>query len=337
MRSDRPMPRILIAEDDPISRSLLELYLEKEGYSYVSAKNGREALEFYNAQPFSIVITDWLMPEMDGTTLCQAIREQAKDSYTFILLITSQTSPQALIEGLEAGADDYIVKPINPAELRARLKGCHRILDLENSLKKSLAEIREFSIRDPLTGAFNRGYLDQQLEHEIERTYRYKHPLSLILCDLDHFKRINDTHGHQAGDDILKRCVQNLYMSSRRQIDWVARYGGEEFVILLPETDTVRCNIVAERMRKKIAFIPEGSYYPLINISASFGTVTLLPDCHAGKISAGELLQRADVCLYQAKQSGRNIAHLIDGNPASFGFSAFVAATLVHKPLQIGG
>ena len=306
MRADMPPTRILIAEDDPISRAILELYLESEGYSYVSAKNGREALDLYNAQPFSIVITDWLMPEMDGTALCQAIRKQAEDRYTFIILITSQNAPKDLIEGLEAGADDFIVKPINPAELRVRLKGCHRILDLENSLKKSLTEIRELSIRDPLTGAFNRGYLDQQLEHEIERTYRYKHPLSLILCDLDHFKRINDTYGHQAGDDVLKRCVQNLLMSSRRHIDWVARYGGEEFVILLPETDAARCSIVAERMRERIAFIPEDSHYPMVNISASFGTVTLLPDSQTDKISAGELLQRADVCLYQAKQSGRN-------------------------------
>ena len=306
MITTQPLTHILIAEDDPISRSLLELYLTQDGYSYVSAKNGREALELYNTQPFSIVITDWLMPEMDGTTLCRAIRSQAGDSYTFIILLTAQNSPEALVEGLDAGADDYIVKPIKPAELRVRLKGCRRILDLENSLKQSLDEIRELSIHDPLTGAFNRGYLDQQLEHEIQRADRYQHPLSLILCDLDHFKLINDTYGHQTGDEVLKRCVQSITQSIRHRIDWVARYGGEEFLIALPETDAAGCSIVAERMRERIAFGPVGAEGQIPKISASFGTVTIVPDLQAVQTSAGNLIQRADICLYQAKQSGRN-------------------------------
>lgn len=298
--------QILIAEDDPVSRSLLELYLEQEGYSFVSAVNGREALELYNAHRFSIVITDWLMPEMDGTALCRAIRSQTNDHYTFLILLTAQNSPEALVEGLEAGADDYIVKPINPAELRVRLKGCRRILDLENSLKRSLAEIRELSIRDSMTGAFNRGYLDQQLEHEIQRAYRYQHPLSLILCDLDHFKLVNDTYGHHSGDEVLKRCVLNITQSIRHHIDWVARYGGEEFVIALPETDAPGCSVVAERMRERIAFSPDGAEGSILKISASFGTVTLLPTPQAVRTSAADLVQRADICLYQAKQGGRN-------------------------------
>ncbi len=306
MTSHQSPAQILIAEDDPISRSLLELYLEQGGYSFVSTKNGREALELYNAQPFSIVITDWLMPEMDGTALCKAIRSQPSDRYTFIILLTSQNSPGALVEGLEAGADDYIVKPVNPAELRVRLKGARRILDLESSLQKSLAEIRELSIHDALTGAFNRGYLDQQLEHEIQRAYRYQHPLSLILCDLDHFKIVNDTYGHQAGDEVLKRCVQNIVQSIRHNIDWVARYGGEEFLIALPETGAEGCGVVAERMRENISFHPGGDDNSILKISASFGTVTLLPDPLAVRTSAVDLIQRADICLYQAKQSGRN-------------------------------
>jgi diguanylate cyclase (GGDEF)-like protein len=306
MTLQQPPTRILIAEDDPISRSLLELYLDEEGYSYVSAENGQEALELYNSEPFSIVITDWLMPEMDGTTLCRAIRSQSRGHYTFLILLTAQNSPKALVEGLEAGADDYIVKPINRAELRVRLKGCRRILDLEYSLKQSLAEIRELSIRDPLTGAFNRGYLDQQLEHEIQRAYRYRHPLSLVLCDLDHFKAINDTHGHHAGDMVLQRCVQNITASIRHHIDWVARYGGEEFIIALPETDAAGCYVVAERMRERIALSTDESETPPIKISASFGTVTLVPDTHAPRTSAADLIQRADICMYRAKLSGRN-------------------------------
>jgi diguanylate cyclase (GGDEF)-like protein len=299
-------PQILIVEDDHLSRSLLELYLEEEGYTFVSVNNGREALDLFNKHHFPIIITDWIMPEMDGTALCRAIRNMVGDRYTFIILLTSQNSAESLIEGLEAGADDYIIKPINPAELRVRLKGCRRILDLENSLKQSMKEIRDISIHDPLTGAFNRGYLDQQLEHEIGRAYRYQHHISLILCDLDHFKLVNDTYGHQAGDEVLKRCVQNISQSIRRQIDWVARYGGEEFIIALPETDAEGCSIVAERMRERIALSPDGLEPSTIKISASFGTVTLIPDSQAVRVTVADLIQRADICLYQAKHAGRN-------------------------------
>jgi diguanylate cyclase (GGDEF)-like protein len=246
------------------------------------------------------------MPEMDGTELCRAIRSRNSDHYTFIILLTALNSQEALIEGLDAGADDYIVKPIHPAELRVRLKGCRRILDLENSLNKSLAEIRELSIHDPLTRAFNRGYLDQQLQHEIQRAYRYQHSLSLILCDLDHFKLINDTYGHQAGDEVLIRCVRSISSSIRHNIDWVARYGGEEFIIALPETDAAGCRVVAERMRERIAFCPVEDKSNTLKISASFGTVTLIPDMQNNHISADALIKRADKCMYLAKELGRN-------------------------------
>lgn len=300
------LPRILIAEDDPLSLGLLEMYLEQEGYQYTSVPNGREALELFKQESFPIVITDWLMPEMDGTDLCHAIRSHTSDSYTFLILLTSQNSPDAIVEGLESGADDYIVKPINPAELRARLKGARRILDLEEALKKSLAEIRELSIRDPLTGAFNRGYMDHQLKHEVQRAYRYQHPLSIMVCDLDHFKNINDTHGHQAGDAVLKSCVANITASIRQNIDWVARYGGEEFVIVLPETDAVGCGVVAERIRERVALNPVAKDDASIKITASFGTATLVPAESAAYTHPPDLLQRADVCMYLAKQAGRN-------------------------------
>lgn len=299
-------PQILIAEDDSVARTMLELYLEQEGYNFVSVPNGEEALKQYNSNYFPIVITDWLMPKMDGIELCRSIRNQTNDRYTFIIMLTSKNSPESLLEGLESGADDYIIKPINPIELRLRLKGCRRILDLESSLKQSLTEIRDISLHDPLTGAFNRAYLDKQLEHEINRAYRYNHKLSLIMCDLDHFKLVNDTYGHQTGDIVLKRCVENITHSIRHQIDWVARYGGEEFIIALPETDAEGCVTVAERMRERISFSPNGEELSILNISASFGTVTLTPDENAVRVSVADLIQRADICLYQAKQSGRN-------------------------------
>ncbi|HIJ80872.1 MAG TPA: diguanylate cyclase [Desulfuromonadales bacterium] len=301
-----PLPRILLADDEPVSRSMLERHLTKEGYPFLSVCNGREALEAYQRESFQIVITDWLMPEMDGTALCRAIRSMSSDRYTFLFLLTSRNSPDAIVEGLEAGADDYIVKPLNPAELYVRLKGACRILNLEASLQRSLTEIRELSVRDPLTGAFNRGYLDHQLEHEIQRAYRYRHPLSLVMCDLDHFKKLNDTYGHQTGDEVLKRCVASISSSIRNKIDWVARYGGEEFLIALPETDAAGCSIVAERMRQQIASDPTDSPDTMIRITASFGAVTLDPASDCTRSTVADLIQRADICLYQAKQNGRD-------------------------------
>lgn len=300
-----PLPRILVVEDDPLSCAMIEMYLEQEGYPCVTAPNGSEALDLFKREPFPIVITDWLMPEMDGTALCQAIRSLKIDSYTYLILLTSQNSPDAVVEGLESGADDYIVKPVNPAELKVRLKGARRILDLEDALRKSLYEIRELSIHDPLTGAFNRGYMDQQLNHEIQRAYRYRHQLSVLLCDLDHFKQVNDNHGHQTGDAVLKRCIGNIASSIRHNIDWVARFGGEEFVIVLPETDAAGCCVVAERIRERIELGPVGESGS-IKITASLGTVTLVPGDEAAAATPEQLLQRADRRMYLAKQTGRN-------------------------------
>lgn len=302
-----PFPRILVVEDDPLSCALIEMYLEQEGYPCVTASNGCEALDLFSREPFPIVITDWLMPEMDGTALCQAVRNLHTDSYTYLILLTSQNSPEAVVEGLESGADDYLVKPVNPAELKVRLKGARRILDLEDALRKSLYEIRELSSHDPLTGAFNRGYMDQQLNHEVQRAYRYQHPLSVMLCDLDHFKRVNDNHGHQAGDAVLKRCIENITSSIRRNIDWVARFGGEEFVIVLPETDAAGCCVVAERIRERIELGPGAGDSGSIRITASLGTVTLVPGVDAAATTTSEqLLQHADRRMYLAKQAGRN-------------------------------
>jgi len=301
------LPRILVVEDDPLSCAMIEMYLEQEGYPCVTAPNGREALDLFKREPFPIVITDWLMPEMDGTALCQAIRGLNTDSYTYLILLTSQNSPDAVVEGLESGADEYIVKPVNPAELKVRLKGARRILDLEDALRKSLYEIRELSIHDPLTGAFNRGYMDQQLNHEVQRAYRYRHPLSVMICDLDHFKQVNDNHGHHAGDSVLRRSIGNITSSIRQNIDWVARFGGEEFVIVLPETDTAGCCVVAERIRERIELGPgaEDSGSIRIRITASFGTVTLVPGDEP-TATPEQLLQRADRRMYLAKQTGRN-------------------------------
>jgi diguanylate cyclase (GGDEF)-like protein len=299
-------PRILIVEDDQTSRTLLTSLLEKEGYEYCVASNGQEALDLYSQEFFPIIITDWLMPEMDGIELCRLIRSMNIDRYIYIIVLTGQDSKADLIQGLDAGADEYIVKPIHRAELRVRLKGACRILDLETTLKKSMAEIRELSIHDRLTGSFNRVFMDQQLTQEILRSSRYHHVLSVIMVDLDHFKTVNDTFGHMAGDEVLKQSVQSITSSFRRGVDWIARYGGEEFVIVLPETDHVGAQLVAERMRQRIAATPVDYMGCSIPLTASFGLVTLVPSIGAPLRYLEQVLNVADTCLYQAKNNGRN-------------------------------
>jgi diguanylate cyclase (GGDEF)-like protein len=304
-KNDETFP-ILVVEDDPISSDILRKYLEEEGYTSISVTNGQDALELYQHSFFPIIITDWLMPKMDGPDLCRAVRNMPSASYTYIILLTALDSQDELEKGLESGVDEYLVKPIHQAELRLRLKSARRILELENTLKRSIAEIRELSIRDPLTGSFNRGYMDEQLANEINRVYRYEHPLSVLLGDLDFFKRINDTFGHLAGDEALRQCARTIGNSVRRGIDWLARYGGEEFVIVLPETDRQGCLVVAERIRQQIEALQIQSNGKTFGFTVSFGVVTILPGDFTKPVTMDEVLTSADGCLYTAKNEGRN-------------------------------
>ncbi|HIJ37061.1 MAG TPA: diguanylate cyclase [Deltaproteobacteria bacterium] len=303
MKSSFP---VLIAEDDPVSRRLLEATLTKEGYEVVTAENGRKALETFENRFFPIVITDWMMPEMDGLDLTKSIRRKETSGYVFIFLLTAKSSKEDIIAGLEAGADDYLTKPFNRGELMARLKTATRILELEESLKKANEEIRLLSITDALTGCFNRAYMDETLPKEVKRSLRYGHPLSLIMGDIDHFKKVNDTYGHQAGDEILRRFVACLKNEIRQEIDWIARYGGEEFLLIFPETGFDRAMLVAERLRLKVSEMLIQHEERMISITVSFG-VTCLPSTQANKdISYEEIIGLADEFLYEAKKAGRN-------------------------------
>ena len=297
---------ILIAEDNPASQRLLEKTLIKAGHEFVSVENGRKALEQFKERYFPIVLTDWMMPEMDGLELCQAIREKATPGYVFIILLTAKDSKDDIVKGLEAGADDYLTKPVNQAELMARIKTGIRILELERSLRKSNTEIRILSITDPLTGCYNRGYLSERLPQEIKRAKRYRHPLSLVLCDIDHFKKVNDTYGHQTGDQVLIQFVQCITESIRDTVDWVVRYGGEEFITVVPETDFSGAYIMAERLRTTISQTAIKIQEKGIHITASFGVTGFDPDTPDEKISPDSMINQADKYLYQAKQEGKN-------------------------------
>mgnify|MGYP006291845729 CR=1 FL=1 len=312
---------ILLAEDSQTQALRFKLTLESRGYRVTIAKNGIEAMNLLMEHPVSIVISDWVMPEMDGLELCQAIRRHDFENYVYIILLTAKDAKHDIIKGLEAGADDYLVKPVDDAELIARLSTARRIISLEASLKQRNQEIALLSITDPLTRVFNRGYLNAHLPKVLKRALRYQHPLSLLITDIDHFKEVNDHYGHQAGDQVLKAFTENLAGALRRDLDWIARYGGEEFIIVLPETDYSGAEAVAERLRCMTEDMTIRTHCGDIRIKASFGIVSLLShsiDSGASTdalalqpagpdiLTAENVIDRADQCLYRAKQAGRN-------------------------------
>ena len=279
--------------------------LKKAGYEVVAVADGGAALEALRARFFPVLLTDWEMPVLDGLGVVSAVRGGEWPGYVFTILLTGRDSQASVLAGLEAGADDYLKKPVDEAELLARMKTGWRIAELERRLRAAQQEALQLSLTDALTGTSNRRDLIERLPSEVERARRYKHPLSVVMCDIDHFKRINDTHGHPAGDAVLRAFAGFLRTDLRSGADWVARYGGEEFVIVLPETDLAGAITVAEKLRAGTAAlrVPHGGVE--ITLTSSFGVASLRanwPD--AGNPDA--LLAQADVCLYQSKQGGRN-------------------------------
>lgn len=299
-------PAILLAEDDPITRRLIARLLRRAGYEVEEAADGAQALARIQEKFFPILITDWEMPELDGPTLCQRVRELELSGYVYTLLLTARDSKEHIIAGLEAGADDYLTKPLHEPELVARLKTGARIVALEQNLRAANERNRKLSITDALTGAYNRRYFNEQLPGEIERCRRYKHPLSLVMGDIDFFKKINDGYGHSAGDEVLSQFVQLTKRSIRATSDWIARYGGEEFVIVMPETGHAGVLQATEKVRVAIAAEPFVTAAGSIPVTASFGVATLLPDGDDATQSVDQLIATADARLYASKHAGRN-------------------------------
>lgn len=310
MKKDFP---VLVVDDDIVSRTVVEKHLLRAGFRVATAANGSHALEQFDQQFFPIVLTDWMMPEIDGPKLCRLIREKKTDGYVFIILITARDSKRDIVSGLESGADDYLTKPIHSAELIARINTGIRILKLEQSLKTANEEIRLLSITDPLTGCYNRSYLNEHLPHELQRAQRYSHPLSIILADIDHFKKVNDTHGHQAGDEVLKAFSQCIGRQVRKKIDWVVRYGGEEFMIVLPETICLGADSIANRLRRAVENEKICFGDTTIQITASFGgTCVAFGDKSMDAVTMDQLIYSADEKLYQSKESGRNQVNIVE-------------------------
>ncbi len=301
-----PAATILLAEDDPVTRMLMTRFLKKAGYEVDAVSNGSEALDRMMARYYPILVTDWEMPEMDGVALCKAVRNMQLDGYVYALLLTARDAKEHIIAGLEAGADDYLIKPVHEAELIARLNAGRRILNLEHSLRAANQRNRILSITDALTGAYNRRYLMEQLPRELERCRRYAYPLSVLMCDVDHFKKINDVRGHAAGDEVLQQFAARTQKSIRSTSDWVARYGGEEFLVILPDTSYEGALHVAEKLRGLISATPFATRNGDCQVTASFGVASTGPNGPDISLKVERLIRAADECLYQSKQEGRN-------------------------------
>ena len=316
--------KILIADDSIVSRHLLEASLRKWGYDVMVACDGTEALEMLQREDApALAILDWMMPGLTGPEVCRRIRERRSEPYTYTLLLTSKSQKEDLIEGMEAGADDYITKPFDQHELQVRLRAGTRLVDLQAELLAAREALREQATRDALTHLWNRRSILDILERELARSVREGCPVGVVIVDLDHFKNVNDTHGHLAGDAVLQEAARRM-QNGVRQYDSIGRYGGEEFLILLPGCDEANSFTQADRLRRLIAdremLVNETS----LALTASFGVTSALP---GQSWTSESLIRRADEALYVAKKSGRNRVEFLPSNaePAEVGGSSGTA------------
>jgi diguanylate cyclase (GGDEF)-like protein len=295
-------------------RHLLRTTLEDWGYEVVEAQDGEQALDILSAEdPPTLAILDWIMPQLTGPELCRRIRARKRPTYTYILLLTSKALRQDLIEGMGAGADDYLIKPFDHPEMEVRLRAGRRIVDLQAELIQMREALREQATRDALTKCWNRSSIFDLLTHEINRASHERKPLGVIMLDLDHFKLVNDTHGHVCGDEVLKQVVQRI-SASMRSYDAIGRYGGEEFIAVLAGCGEHSVLGNAERMRLSIECSPIEWQSEQIHMTASFGAVAGIPP---DGLTADQLILLADQSLYRAKREGRNrVAFTSYGEPA---------------------
>jgi diguanylate cyclase (GGDEF)-like protein len=297
---------VLLVDDDSLVLAHLSELVRAAGFEVHTAGDGSTALAFLEQHFTPIVITDLNMPAVDGLALCRAIRQRAWPGYVYILLLTVHDAEEDILAGLEAGADDYLSKRTSAAQLVARLHAAQRILGLEQALKTELEERRRQSLSDPLTGAHNRRYFDQHLPRDFKRAQRGGGPLSLLMLDIDHFKRINDRVGHAAGDAVLQEVVRRIAVCLPRETDWCARVGGEEFVVVLGNTPLAGAAQVAERIRETIAGIPVPTPAGPIATTASVGVVEFQPSANHDSVSVESLMRELDANMYTSKLNGRN-------------------------------
>ncbi len=293
--------KILVADDDRFSRLVLCRTLRSWGYEVEEAEDGRAAVQALSRDDGpQLGIIDWMMPELDGPEVCRRVREANAEPYRYLMLLTSRSRREDLVQGLNSGADEYLSKPFDPLELQARLRIGRRLLELQSQLIEARDALHRQATRDGLTGLLNRTAIIDGLEEELARSARRKTGLGVLVVDLDHFKRINDTWGHLAGDAVLRESAARM-AEVVRAYDRVGRYGGEEFLVVLPDCTQDAVLEVGERIRAAMEAEPILADGHTVAVTASIGASWV-----RGRAASDALVREADDALYTAKRSGRN-------------------------------
>jgi diguanylate cyclase (GGDEF)-like protein len=296
---------ILIAEDDPVSRRILEATLIKWGHEVIACSDGHEAwLELQKDNAPSLLIFDWMMPGMDGIELCKKVRQMEREPYSFIILLTAKSQQKDIVIGMKAGADDYLIKPFDKNELEVRLRAGERILNLQTELISAREQLREQATHDPLTGIWNHKSIFDIINRELVRARRQGMSVTILMADIDHFKKINDTYGHLAGDKVLCEITGRL-KAAIRTYDDIGRFGGDEFLLVLPGCSESDITKLTERLRTSIDEKEISIDEETVAVTVSFGAVTYSEEV---EIQVDTLIKAADAALYKAKKEGRNCA-----------------------------
>ena len=293
---------VLVVDDSPVYRKLVEQVLSCEAYSLTFARDGAEAMRLFEERSPSIVITDLILPDFSGIELCQRIRSDASRPYTYLIVMTGDTEKANMVKGLEAGADDYLVKPFDTGEMLARMGVGRRLIDLNRELAAKTKKMEEVARTDPLTGLANRRAIEEWATHQLRGSRRHGFPFWLVVGDIDNFKLINDTYGHAAGDLVLQAFAEVLKKNTRAA-DMCGRLGGDEFILVLTYVHTEKIEKTVNRFRERFASLSFSWNGPSVQATASFGVAGVV--CHEDQEYA-ELLRKADQMLYEAKRAGRN-------------------------------
>jgi two-component system, cell cycle response regulator len=297
---------VLVADDSPVYRKLVEQALSQDSCTVLFANSGHQAIEIFEREHPDLVITDWVMPDLTGIELCQKIRAEAQSFYTYIIILTSNTEKENVVKGLSAGADDYLTKPFDRDELLARVHVGKRLIDLHREIEAKNRLLEELALTDPLTGLPNRRAIEGWSARQLSGAARHGFSLWVALIDLDHFKSVNDTYGHDAGDTVLKKFGEVLRANTRLS-DICGRFGGEEFLLVVTHADEKSVMVVLDRIRKQFAAERFEWNGETVHVTASFG-ITGFSGKQAPEFN--QLVSQADTALYRAKDQGRNCIKL---------------------------
>jgi len=293
---------VLVVDDSPVARKLVEQALDKTRYALLFAKTGEEALQIFGEQKPAIVVTDWLMPDLSGIELCERIRRDFAGHFTYILILTGVSDKTKIVKGLQAGADDYVTKPFNPEELAARVNSGRRIAELHREIEAKNLILQQLALTDSLTNLPNRRAIEEWGRRQLTGALRHKFPFWVVMVDVDKFKYVNDTFGHDAGDVVLRE-IADIIRRNTRQSDICGRIGGDEFVVVLTYSDQDGVKIAVERIREQVEKHRFEFRGQEVYVTTSIGIAGIRPGQDP---DFGRMMVQADVGLYSAKRQGRN-------------------------------